>query len=203
MQRWESRGSKGEASHPGAAQPEGGECWDLNPGSGSKVWAFNSYILLPPEPQAPSQHLPGPWVSFPWLLSLARGGTGWLISYHWASRHLESSRSVCSAPARGWGGKGMGRGRGGDPSHWLPGHDITRGWVVGKQTSPLPAGSTASAWGARRHRRSSAWAETSTRSPTPGTFHVVTATWRLCTPPALCPGFQTQAWPRWFLGPLR
>lgn len=88
-------------------------------------------LLSPKHPPNTSQD--------PGSRGLAREGTGWLISYHWASRHLESSWSVCSAPAPGWGGKGMGRGRGADPSHWLPRHDITRRWVVGKQTSPLPA----------------------------------------------------------------
>lgn len=67
---------------PKATQPERREHWDLNPGSGFKVCTFNSYTLQPPEPQTPSQTLPGSWVSFPQLLSLARMGTGWLISYH-------------------------------------------------------------------------------------------------------------------------
>lgn len=126
-----------------ATQPERRELWDLNPGSGFKVCTFNSYTLQLPEPQAPSQPLPGSWVSFPQLLSLARMGTGWLISYHQASRHLESSqvRSGQSAQPRSQAGgeKEWGGGGGGDPSHWLPRHDITRGWVVGKQTSPSPS----------------------------------------------------------------
>ena len=67
---------------PKATQPERREHWDLNPESGFKVCTFNSYTLQPPELQAPSQTLPRSWVSFPQLLSLARMGTGWLISYH-------------------------------------------------------------------------------------------------------------------------
>lgn len=106
----------------------------MNPGSGFKV-----YAMLPPEPQVPSQHLPGPWVSFLWPLSLTREGNDQLISYRWTSGRLKRALSFCSGPAlaggqKEWGGRGRG-----DPSHWLPGHDITRRWMVGKQTSPSPS----------------------------------------------------------------
>lgn len=43
------------------------ERWDWKPGSGFKACTFNSYNMMLPERQVPSQLLPGPWVPFPRL----------------------------------------------------------------------------------------------------------------------------------------
>lgn len=109
----------------------------MNPGSGFKV-----YATLPPEPQVPSQHLPGPWVSFLWPLSLTREGNDQLISYRWTSGRLKRALSFCSGPAlaggqKEWGGRGRG-----DPSHWLPGMTSPGGGWWGNKHPPLPATST-------------------------------------------------------------
>lgn len=168
-----------------AAQPEREERWDWKPGSGFKVCPVNSYNTLLPEPQAPSQHLPGPWVPFPRLSSLARKGTGGLISYHWASRHLQGSSCPSSAQPqhqaggeKEWGGK-----KGETPAIGCPGM-TSPGVRVGKQTSPPPSyihlpgggepqGSCAPLPGVRL-------------PPSAPGLGICTATppWRLSTPPA-------------------
>lgn len=89
-----------------ATQPERRDYWNWKPGSGSKVHAFNFYSKPPPEPQAPFQHLPRPCVSFLQLHSLAREGLpGWLVSYHWASRHLRELQVVLINSSPSLGGK--------------------------------------------------------------------------------------------------
>lgn len=159
-----------------AAQPEREERWDWKPGSGFKVCPVNSYNTLLPEPQAPSQHLPGPWVPFPRLSSLARKGTGGLISYHWASRHLQGSSCPSSAQPqhqaggeKEWGGK-----KGETPAIGCPGM-TSPGVRVGKQTSPpSQLHSLAWGWGATRQLCSLAWGETATISPCSWDLHSYT-----------------------------
>lgn len=89
-----------------------------------------------------------------------------IISYQWASRHLQSSLvwSVCSAPALGWEGKGMRRrGKRGDPGHWLSRCDVTQRVGGGETNIPFSAlHPSARGWGSGNTNLSLARSQTST-----------------------------------------
>lgn len=63
-----------------------------------------------------------------------------IISYQWASRHLQSSLVCLFSPSLGLGGKRNGKqgegGEGGTLAIGCPAVMSPKGWVVGKQTSP-------------------------------------------------------------------
>ena len=79
------------------------------------------------------------------------------------------------------------------------------GWW-GNKHPLLPATSTRQGVGATEEKPRQllflAWAETSTVSPDPGVDRLLVP-WETSLLPTLFPGFQAQAWPCWFLGPLK
>lgn len=87
-----------------------------------------------------------------------------IISYRWASRHLQSSLVCLFSPSLGLGGKRNGKGgQKGDPGHWLPCCDVTQRVGGGETNIPFCAlHPSARGWGPGNMNLSLARAQTST-----------------------------------------